>query len=89
MTAKNNKEENHAWDMSSFSCIDGWFFLNGIDVRGFQSSCDSFHGHCLDFVSYEPDGNQWYREATFVVKEMIEWILSKEDPSEYYFHWSG
>jgi len=87
----NEKKEKHSVGIpfDSFSCKDGDFFLNGVEVRGFCFSCGYGGGRCVDFIQYNPEGNQWYYEAAVIVKEMIEWVLAKDDPSEYYFHWSG
>jgi len=80
--------KNPAFDTSSFSCKEGDFFLNGIEVRGFCFS-QGFCGKCIDFIRHDQDNSQWYYEAAIIVQEMIAWVLAQPNPNEYYFHWSG
>jgi hypothetical protein len=81
------QKESNAF--SSFACKDGDFFLDGIEVKGMTSACGFGGMSCLDFITKDDENNEWYLHAAEIVEEMIDWVLAHDDPSEYYFHWSG
>lgn len=86
---KKQKEKNNVFDFSSFSCLDGAFFLNGVDVLAMKYVVGFGGARCIDFIRHDEENSKWYYEAAVIVKEMIDWVLSQPDPNEYYFHWSG
>jgi len=40
------------------------------------------------YVVTESD-NSWYLQALEIVRETIEYVLSRENKEQYYLHWSG
>lgn len=57
--------------------------IEGVDKRFFAEE----YLPCV-YVITEND-NEWYVQALEIVKETIEYVLSKEDKEKYYLHWSG
>ena len=82
-------ESKKANGFDSFSCADGSFFLNGLEVRGFTYSVGFAGAKCIDFIRHDSENSQWYYEAAIIVQEMIDWVQGQPNPDEYYFHWSG
>jgi len=80
--------------LGSFSNRDGdFFFSQPMKVRGLirgmtQNFWNKDLEPCVNVV-YEVDDNKFYEEALEIVKETCEWVLSKEDPHNYYLHWSA
>lgn len=90
-TIETNKGRAH---LGSFSNGDGDFFLDEpmkvrALIRGMTKSFwNSDLEPCVNIV-YEVKDNKFYENALEIVKETCEWVLSKEDPHNYYLHWSA
>lgn len=80
---KKNKREDA---FRSYSCLEGDFFLEGINIVAMISG-EQF-GSDYMFCVYEADLS-WYIQALEIVIETIEYVLEQEDTDKYYLHWSG
>jgi len=77
------KEElgrNPEWQ--SYSNSNGYFYLDGIDVRAIIPGKEDV------YVVYKGD-DSWYVEALEIVVETIEYVLAQPDPETYHLVWSS
>lgn len=87
--------ENFGGDRSfkSYSNRDGNFFLDGVRVRAVirNDATDWSRGGCYLVVDKERGEGQedWYLTALKIVRETIEYVLSQDDPENYFFSWSA
>lgn len=74
----------------NYTNSDGEFYLNEpIKVLAMIPGKQRIFGErdCV-YVVTESD-NTWYLQALEIVKETIEYVLSRENKEQYYLHWSG
>jgi len=74
----------------NFSCSEGSFYLDGLDVRAIIPG--SMFGHFKGyFIIYKKDREHfdWYEQALQIVVETIDYVLQQSDPQNYYLRWSG
>jgi hypothetical protein len=74
---------------SSFECYSnkfGLFSKEGLKIKAIIPGYQYGEG---TYYIYEPEDDQYYLQALEIIKETIEWVLSKEDVANYYLAWSG
>jgi hypothetical protein len=74
----------------NYTNAEGEFYLNEpIKVLAMIPGKEKIFGErdCV-YVVTESD-NSWYLQALEIVKETIEYVLSRENKEQYYLHWSG
>lgn len=79
----------NGWDMTSYSCYDGNFWMRGFEVFGAISGRNIL-GTRGTWLIFKRD-LQWYVDALEVVVETIQYVLDNPLPEGqfYYFNWSG
>jgi hypothetical protein len=91
------KSEKQALDLAikelstdhSFDCYSnayGFFSKEGIKIKAI---IPGYHYGEGAFIVFENDDDSYYLQAIEIIKETIEWVLSKEDVANYYLAWSG
>jgi hypothetical protein len=86
----NEHNQAHKEGFSSYSNKDGYFFHDEpLKVRAVLQG--SYYNTPTTFVVYERDQSAlvWYLEALEIVKETIEFVMSKKDRNKYYLGWSA
>lgn len=74
----------------NYSNSDGEFYLHEpIKVIAMIPGKENLFGErdCV-YVVTESD-NTWYLQALEIVRDTIEYVLSRENQEQYYLHWSG
>lgn len=85
------KERPKNKDFQCYSNKAGEFYLDnaGLKVHGMIPGKDMFQRPCT-FIIYKPkDANKFYLQALEIVKETIEYVLTQDNPQEYYLSWSA
>ena len=73
----------------SYSSSFGEFYHQGVKIHAIIPSSDQYtlsYLICAKENKYEED---WYLTSLKIVRETCEYVLSQEDPQNYYMHWSG
>jgi len=94
LAEKRKKQESKIQDedFMSYSNREGTFCFRkeAFPVRGIIPGVSRFGDLRGAYLVVENDeGSKWYRQATEIVVEMCEWVLSQEKPEEFYLHWSS
>lgn len=85
------EETKRKGGMESYYCAKGHFFLDEpLKVLGLLVGTHSILAKEIPctYIVYEGE-NQSYINALKIVRETIEFVLSKNDKEKYYLHWSG
>jgi hypothetical protein len=83
-----------------YSSSEGSFFAKGAELYaampGFEKSFlggkrSGVYLVLKSSINEEDGGHRltWYHKALEIVEEMVDFVLSKPDPQNYYVHWSG
>ena len=88
---KMNNREGPQYD---FTNTDGlWVVNHPLKVKavlmGKFKALSELPAAYVIYENEEGEGLLWYRNATEIVIETIEWVLSQPDLENYFFHWSG
>jgi hypothetical protein len=77
-------------DFRNYGNRDGDWMLDGVQVVGIVPN-RGFGGGVFVLTKTEVTDpkEDWYLQALQVTKETIEYVLSKEDPENYFFGWSA
>jgi hypothetical protein len=94
MKKKRERASAPAGSFDSFSCREGEFHLGdplrvAALIPGTKRHWSGNDVPCLFVVYHAEDGLKWYRQATEIVVEMIEWVMSQPNPSQFCLHWSA
>jgi len=88
------KEKNNKHGGGDYSNSNGTFYFDEpLKVSGVIMGVNKrfFVGEKLpcNYLIFKDDELNWYLQALEIVKETIEFILSKSDINKYYLHWSS
>lgn len=78
--------KDHSFN-SAYQSKNGYFDPRGVKVFGIMPGRDAFSTGVVIII--EKDDDDWYYHAYEIVKETIEYVLSKPNPEHYYLAWSG
>lgn len=76
--------------MEAFSSREGLFYKNGLDVVGALPGRNCIKSKVVYLVTKQiAEHYTWYRKALEIVKETIDFVLSHDDPQNFYLCWSS
>jgi hypothetical protein len=86
--------KSHEDGFTSYSNSVGTFMLKGINVKSviFVKESGAFTDTAIKLVVENEDGRdnlKWYLESLEITQEMIEYVLSQDNPDDYILGWSA
>jgi len=86
---KKQLEEHKEAGFRAYSCRDGEFYLDGIEIVAVIPGRSYFHDGAYVIFERDRESLEWYRNALEIVRETIYWILEQQDPRNYRLEWSS